>query len=208
MLRFRGYGWHVIEVGEIANDLDALERALREGMAETERPSVIVLRSHIGWPSPKYTDTAKAHGEAIGQDADEVRAIKEMLGLAPDEHFVVPDDVLDYYRAAGVRGRGAAKTGSSAAPRGATPSRDSPRTTRRASRVVASRGGRASCRPGRRASRSRPARPAPTRSTRSPTSCPVWSEVARTSPGTPAPSCRRTPRPPRRSTARREPSGD
>jgi transketolase len=76
-------------------------------MAEAERPSVIVLRSHIGWPSPKYTYTAKAHGEAIGQDADEVRAIKQMLGLAPDEHFVVPDDVLEYYRAAGVRGRGA-----------------------------------------------------------------------------------------------------
>ena len=105
VLRFRGYGWHVIEVGEIANDLDALERAIREGMAEAERPSVIVLRSHIGWPSPKYTDTAKAHGEAIGQDADEVRAIKEMLGMAPDEHFVVPDDVLEYYRVAGVRGR-------------------------------------------------------------------------------------------------------
>jgi transketolase len=107
VLRFRAYGWHVIEAGEIANDLDALERAIREGMAEADRPSVIVLRSHIGWPSPKYTDTAEAHGEAIGKDADEVRAIKDILGMAPDEHFVVPDDVLAYYRAAGVRGRAA-----------------------------------------------------------------------------------------------------
>jgi transketolase len=105
VLRFKGYGWHVIEAGEIANDLDALEAAVREGMAEAERPSVIVLRSHIGFPSPKYTDTAKAHGEAIGLDDDEVRAIKEILGLDPDVHFAVPADVLDYYRAAGVRGR-------------------------------------------------------------------------------------------------------
>lgn len=105
VLRFKGYGWHVIEAGEIANDLDALERAIREGMAEAERPSVVVLRSHIGWPSPKYTDTAAAHGEAIGKDADEVRAIKEIIGFDPDEHWLVPDDVLEYYRAAGVRGR-------------------------------------------------------------------------------------------------------
>ncbi|MGZ4736255.1 MAG: transketolase [Acidimicrobiia bacterium] len=107
VLRFRGYGWHVVEVGEVANDLDALERAIREGMAEADRPSVIVLRSHIGWPSPKYVDTAKAHGEALAQDHDEVRAVKEILDMAPNEHFVVPDDVLAYYRAAGVRGRAA-----------------------------------------------------------------------------------------------------
>jgi transketolase len=105
VLRFKAYGWHVIEAGEIANDLDALERAIREGMAEADRPSVVVLRSHIGYPSPKYTDTAAAHGEAIGKDADEVRAIKEIIGFDPDEHWLVPDDVLAYYRAAGVRGR-------------------------------------------------------------------------------------------------------
>jgi transketolase len=101
--RFRAYGWHVIEVGEVANDLDALEQALREGMAEAERPSVVVLRSHIGWPSPRYTDTSKAHGEALGED--EVRAVKEILDLPPDEHFFVPDDVLAFYREAGRRGR-------------------------------------------------------------------------------------------------------
>ena len=100
--RFRAYGWHVIEVGEIANDLDALEAALREGMEEADRPSVIVLRSHIGWPSPKYTDTSKAHGEPLGED--EVRAVKEILGLNPDAHFAVPDDVLAFYREAGTRG--------------------------------------------------------------------------------------------------------
>jgi transketolase len=103
--RFRAYGWHVVEVGEVANDLDALERGLREGMAEADRPSLIVLRSHIGWPSPRFTDTPKAHGEALGED--EVRAVKELLGMPPDEHFFVPDDVLAYYRQAGTRGRAA-----------------------------------------------------------------------------------------------------
>ncbi len=104
VLRFKAYGWHVIEAGEIANDLDALEAAIRDGMAEAERPSVIVLRSHIGFPSPKYTDTAKAHGEAIGNDHDEVAAVKVILGMDPDVQYAVPDDVLAYYRAAGVRG--------------------------------------------------------------------------------------------------------
>jgi transketolase len=103
VLRFKGYGWQVIELGEAANDLDALERAIREGMAEADRPSMIVLRSHIGFPSPRFTDTSKAHGEALGED--EVRAVKEILGMAPDEHFVVPDDVLEAYRAVGTRGR-------------------------------------------------------------------------------------------------------
>ena len=66
-------------------------------MAETARPSLVVLRSHIGYPSPKYTDTAKAHGEALG--ADEVAAVKEILGLPPED-FYAPDDVIGYYREA------------------------------------------------------------------------------------------------------------
>jgi len=103
--RFAGYGWHVVRIGESANDLDAIEAGLREAMAEADRPSLVVLRSHIGWPSPKYTDTAFAHGNALGED--EVHAIKEILGLPVDDHFFVPDDVLAYYREAGARGSGA-----------------------------------------------------------------------------------------------------
>jgi transketolase len=99
--RFAGYGWHVVQLGEAANDLDALEAGLRAGMAEAERPSLVVLRSHIGWPSPKFTDTAKAHGSPLG--ADEVAAVKAILDLPADEFFV-PDDVLAYYRDAGGRG--------------------------------------------------------------------------------------------------------
>ena len=100
--RFAGYGWHVVELGEVANDLDAIEGGIRAGMAEAERPSIVILRSHIGYPSPKYTDTAFAHGNALG--ADEVAAMKEILGL-PQDDFYSPDDVLAYYREAGARGR-------------------------------------------------------------------------------------------------------
>jgi transketolase len=99
--RFEAYGWHVVSLGEVANDVDALEAGLRAGMAEAERPSLIVLRSHIGWPSPRYTDSAHAHGNPLG--ADEVAAVKEILGM-PAEEFWVPDDVLAYYREAGARG--------------------------------------------------------------------------------------------------------
>ena len=102
--RFAGYGWHVVDLGEVANDVDAIERGIREGMAEADRPSIVILRSHIGYPSAKYTDTAFAHGNALG--ADEVAATKKILGL-PDGDFVVPDDVLAYYREAGTRGAAA-----------------------------------------------------------------------------------------------------
>jgi transketolase len=102
--RFEGYGWHVVQLGEAANDLDALEAGIREAMAEAGRPSLVIVRSHIGYPSPKYTDTAKAHGSPLG--ADEITAVKAILDL-PEQPFSVPDDVVDYYRAAGARGAGA-----------------------------------------------------------------------------------------------------
>ncbi len=103
--RFEAYGWHVVRLGEAANDVDALEQGLREAMSDADRPSLVVLRSHIGWPSPKYTDTAHAHGSALGED--EVRAVKAILGLPVDETFWVPEDVLASYRDAGRRGHDA-----------------------------------------------------------------------------------------------------
>lgn len=101
--RFRSYGWHVDNIGEVANDCDALEAALRGAMAIEDAPSLIVLRSHIGWPSPNRTDTAKAHGEPLG--AEEIVATKDLLGIPSDESFWVPDDVLAYYRESGTRSR-------------------------------------------------------------------------------------------------------
>jgi transketolase len=102
--RFEAYGWHVVHLGEVANDLDAIEGGLRAGMAEAERPTLIVLRSHIGWPSPHRTDTKEAHGDPLG--ADEIRETKALLDLPVDEDFYSPEDVLEYYRAAGRRGEG------------------------------------------------------------------------------------------------------
>jgi transketolase len=101
--RFDAYGWHAENIGEVANDTDVLEAALRRAMAEEDRPSMIVLRSHIGWPSPHKTDTAEAHGDPLGDD--EVRATKEILGLPPDESFWVPEEVLDMYRGCIPRGQ-------------------------------------------------------------------------------------------------------
>src|SRR5688572_11479577 len=102
--RFEGYHWHVVQLGEVAEDVDALERGLRDGMAETDRPTLVILRSHIGYPSPKYTDTEYAHGNALGEE--EVAKVKEILGMPPED-FWVPEEVLAYYRAAGERGRDA-----------------------------------------------------------------------------------------------------
>ena len=103
--RFRSYGWEVIEAGDVVNDLDAIEAALRQARDDETRPSLVVLRSHIGYPSPRYTDTDFAHGNPLGED--EVVATKEVMGLPPDETFHVPDDVLALYREAGSRGRSA-----------------------------------------------------------------------------------------------------
>jgi transketolase len=103
--RFEAYGWHVERLGEVANDLDALEAGLRRGMAEADRPSLLSLRSHIGWPSPHRTDTKEAHGEALG--VEEVRLTKGLLGLPEDQDFYVPDEVPAFYRECARRGEAA-----------------------------------------------------------------------------------------------------
>ena len=100
-MRFRSYGWHVDEVGEIANDLDALQAAIERAKAVTDRPSFIRLRSHIAYPAPTKMDTSGAHGSPLG--AEEIAKTKEILGL-PASDFFVPDDVLAGYRAAGAAG--------------------------------------------------------------------------------------------------------
>ncbi len=100
--RFEAYGWHVERVGEAANDVDGLEEAVRRAMAEEDRPSLIILRSHIGWPSPNKTDTAEAHGNPLG--AEEIALTKARLGL-PNEDFYCPPEVLDWYRGVGLRQR-------------------------------------------------------------------------------------------------------
>jgi transketolase len=96
--RFRSYGWHVDEVGEVADDLDALESALNRAAEEEDRPSLIILQSHIASPSPEWTDHPKAHGNPF--DADEITRTKELLGLPADQSFWVPEEVRGFYREA------------------------------------------------------------------------------------------------------------
>ncbi|HEY5384001.1 MAG TPA: transketolase [Acidimicrobiales bacterium] len=98
--RFEAYGWRVRNLGEMANDVDGLEAAIREALdvaadGPDAKPTLLVLRSHIGWPSPKLTDTAGAHGSPFG--AEEIKVTKEILGLPTDQTFWVPDEVRDFY---------------------------------------------------------------------------------------------------------------
>jgi len=99
--RFEAYGWHVQEV-EDANDLEALSAAVKNAQNETSRPSLIKVRTHIGYGSPNKVDSASAHGSPLGED--EVKLVKQRFGFDPDKYFVVPDKVLNYYREAGKKG--------------------------------------------------------------------------------------------------------
>jgi transketolase len=91
--RFEAQGWHVQHVAD-ANDLDALRTAISAAQEELDRPSLIVVRSHIGYGAPHAVDTAKAHGAPLGEA--EVRAAKEALGWDPDATFLVPDEVREH----------------------------------------------------------------------------------------------------------------
>jgi transketolase len=98
--RYEAYGWHVIDVGEDM-DPDTLERATREAMDVEDRPSLIIVQSHIGFGSPKQ-DSTKAHGSPLGEE--DVRKTKEKLGFDPDKTFEVPEEALAHFRE--VCGRG------------------------------------------------------------------------------------------------------
>ncbi len=93
--RFEAYGWHVEHLGEIADHCDALEAAILRAKAVTDRPSLLILRSHIGAPSPDFTDKHEAHGNPMG--ADEITLTKAVMGI-PDEPFWAPTEVVDAYR--------------------------------------------------------------------------------------------------------------
>ncbi|MBO0885844.1 MAG: transketolase [Acidimicrobiales bacterium] len=99
--RFIAYGWNVTTVAD-ANDLDAVERALHSFRTETERPTLVLVHSHIGYGSP-LEDSPKAHGEPLGVEA--VRATKAFLGMPEDRDFYVPDGVYDWF-ASGIGARG------------------------------------------------------------------------------------------------------
>ena len=101
--RFLAYQWNVLRVGD-ANDLERIEHAIDVFKKTKDRPTLIILDSHIGWGSPTKQDTAAAHGEPLGDD--EVRATKKNYGWPEDAKFLVPDGVYEHFEA-GIGARGA-----------------------------------------------------------------------------------------------------
>ncbi len=93
--RFIGYGWNVTRVGD-ANDLDMLARAFRTFLNTKDRPTLIIVDSHIGYGAPHKQDTSAAHGEPLGEE--EVRLAKRNYGWPEDKTFYVPDGVYDHFR--------------------------------------------------------------------------------------------------------------
>jgi transketolase len=105
--RYEAYGWHVQTVdwkktGQYVEDVQELYAAIQAAQGETDKPSIIILKTIIGWPSPGKQNTGKIHGSALG--ADELRATKEVLGFDPERSFDVADDVIAHTRALVERG--------------------------------------------------------------------------------------------------------
>jgi transketolase len=104
LARYQAYGWHTQRV-DSGEDVVALEAALEAARAETHRPSIIAVRTIIGWPAPNKQNSGAAHGSALGES--EIRSTKQILGFDPDVHFAVSPQVLEHARAVVERGRDA-----------------------------------------------------------------------------------------------------
>lgn len=100
--RFQAYGWHTESVAD-GNDLDAIDRALKAAKSETNRPSLILVRTHIGYGSPHKQDTYEVHGSPLG--AEEVKLTKANLGWPSDEPFYIPGEALEHLREAVEQGK-------------------------------------------------------------------------------------------------------
>lgn len=99
--RFTAYGWHVERVSD-GNDLEAIAAAIEKAHKETTRPSLVIVRTHIGYGSPKQ-DSAACHGEPLGEDA--VRATKQFFGWPSELEFYVPEQATQHFTASGERGK-------------------------------------------------------------------------------------------------------
>jgi transketolase len=100
--RFEAYGWHVQDVGEDLS-VETLERATEEAKAADDRPSLVIVRSHIGYGAPNKEDTYQAHGSPLGEE--EVKLTKDVYGWPDDKTFYVPDEAREPFKAAAERGR-------------------------------------------------------------------------------------------------------
>ena len=99
--RFEAYGWQVLRVTDV-NNLDALDRAITQAKAQRQKPTLIIVRTHIAYGSPNKVDTAESHGSPLG--AEEIVLTKKALGYPSTEPFFVPDEALEHWRAAKIRG--------------------------------------------------------------------------------------------------------
>jgi transketolase len=100
--RYAAYGWQVLHVDDGDTDVDAIDAAIREAESDMTRPSMIVVRTTIGYGSPHKHGTSEAHGSPLG--VDEVKLTKQALGFDPEKSFFVPDDALAHFREAVARG--------------------------------------------------------------------------------------------------------
>ena len=92
--RFESYGWQVINIGDNANDLDKISDAISAAKAESGKPTMIIVRTHIGFGSPNLQDTSTVHGAPLGEE--EIRLTKKAYGWPEDEKFLVPDQVKNH----------------------------------------------------------------------------------------------------------------
>lgn len=99
--RFEAYGWHTQSVDD-GNDIEGIAAAIENAKKVTDKPSLILVRTHIAYGAPNAVDTAESHGAPLGKE--ELALTKKNLGFDPEQSFVVADEVLDFYRKAGSRG--------------------------------------------------------------------------------------------------------
>jgi transketolase len=100
--RYEAYGWHVSRVSD-PNDVDEIEQATRDAMAVDDKPSLVIVPTHIGYGSPNKQDSPKAHGNPLGEE--EIRLTKEFYGWDPDKQFYIPDEALENFRRSCERGK-------------------------------------------------------------------------------------------------------
>ena len=170
--QFIGLGWNVTRVGD-ANDLEMLDRAFRVFKNTHDRPTLIIVDSHIAWGAPNKQDTSAAHGEPLGEE--EIRLTKRNYGWPEDAKFLVPDGVYEHFRdGIGKRGRElrqAWRATLRGVPQASTPSW--PTSSTGCSAASCPRAGTRTCRPSRPTPRARPrAKPPAWCSTPSRRTCP------------------------------------
>ncbi len=101
--RFEGYNWHVINIGDNANNVEMIGNAIAEAKKVSDKPSLIIIRSHIGFGSPNMVNTSEAHGAPLGEE--EVRLTKKAYGWPEDEKFLVPAKVIEHFNKVAEKGK-------------------------------------------------------------------------------------------------------